>query len=249
MICQTLLSNSMTCRTVKTARGTMQYLSLPYQFSDGACLSAYVIEQEQGYLVSDDGAILFKIMCSDIDLSDRRRWQPIKNVASKYGFEMSESGTLRKFYSSDLVENIAGELLLMMGEIVIWEASVHETGDFDLTLHMHVESLLRGIYGTAPEAGKVVYGPHGAKYEFDFYIGNTLIDAFKPHPITTGAKLRKLHDLRRLDGDMNFLMVIDDRVDAEKASSELGIFADIASSTLLTDLERRSGGVLSSAIN
>lgn len=123
----------------------MQYLSLPYQFSDGACLSAYVIEQEQGYLVSDDGATLFKIMCSDVDLSDRRRWQPIKNVALKYGFEMSDSGTLRKFYSSNFADDIAGELLLMMGEIVIWEASVHETGDFDLTLHMHVESLLRAF--------------------------------------------------------------------------------------------------------
>jgi len=227
----------------------MQYLSLPYHFSDGSCLSAYVIEQERGYLVSDDGATIFKILCNDIDLSDRRRWQPLKNIASRYGFELNDSGTLRKLYPAEAVSDIPRELLLMMAEVVNWEVSIHETGDYDLTLHTHVEELLTAIYKQQPESNKVVTGPHGAKYSFDFYVGDTYIDAFKPHAITTGAKLRKLHDLARLDSEMKFLMVIDDRFDAEKASSEMGIFSDIASATLLTSLEERAGGAVSPSLN
>lgn len=249
MICQELLSNSMTCQMVSTARGQMQYLSLPYHFTDGSCLSAYVIEQERGYLVTDDGSTIFNIMCNDIDLSDRRRWQPLKNIASRYGFDLNDSGTLRKKYLLEEVSDIPGELLLMMAEIVNWEVSIHETGDYDLTLHTHVEELLTSIYRAKPETNTVVTGPHGARYSFDFYVGNTYIDAFKPHAITTGAKLRKLHDLARLDNEMKFLMVIDDRFDSEKASSEMGIFSDISSATLLTSLETRAGGTLSPLLN
>lgn len=249
MICQELLSNSMTCQVVSTARGQMQYLSLPYHFSDGSCLSAYVIEQEHGYLVTDDGSTVFKIMCNDIDLSDRRRWQPLKNIASRYGFDLNDSGSLRKQYAHDAVSDIPRELLLMMGELVNWEVSIHETGDYDLTLHTHVEELLISIYRSQPESNKVVTGPHGAKYSFDFYVGGTYIDAFKPHAITTGSKLRKLHDLARLDSEMRFLMVIDDRFDPDKASSEMGIFSDIASATLVTSLEERAGGAVSPFLN
>jgi hypothetical protein len=249
MICQEILSSSLTCQTVKTAKGVMHYLSLPYHFSDGSCLSAYVVDQDHGYLVSDDGATLFKMRCNDIDLSDRRRWLPVKNIAAKYEFELSDSGTLRKFYSVESVREISRDLLLMMAEIVNWEISVHETGDYDLTLHTHVEELLTGIYRTAPETNKVVFGPHGAKYDFDFYVGNTYIDAFKPHATTTGSKLRKLHDLSRLDGEMQFLMVIDDRFDPQKASGELGIFTGMASSTLITSLEQRAESAISQTIN
>jgi hypothetical protein len=227
----------------------MQYLSLPYHFSDGSCLSAYVIEQERGCLVSDDGATIFKILCNDIDLGDRRRWQPIKNIASRYGYELNDSGTLKKFYPPDEVATIPGELLLMMAEVVSWEVSIHETGDYDLTLHAHVEELLTAIYRTQPELNKVVTGPHGAKYTFDFFVADTYIDAFKPHAMTTGAKLRKLHDLARLDNEMKFMMILDDRFDANKASSEMGIFMDIASATLLTSLEARAGGAASPSIN
>jgi hypothetical protein len=249
MICQEILSSSLTCQSVNTAKGRMQYLSLPYHFSDGACLSAYVIEQENGYLVSDDGATIFKIMCNDIDLGDRRRWQPLKNIATRHGYELNDSGTLRKHYQRDEVSVIPRELLLMMAEFVSWEVSIHETGDYDLTLHSHVEELLTAIYKVKPETNKVVTGPHGAKYNFDFYVGDTYVDAFKPHPIATGAKLRKLHDLARLDNEMSFLMIIDDRFDEEKASGEMGIFSDIASATLLTSLETRAGGAVSISIN
>lgn len=249
MICQELLSNAMTCQVVSTAKGRMQYLSLPYHFSDGSCLSAYVIEQERGYLVSDDGATLFKILCNNIDLSDRRRWQPLRNIASRHGYDMNEYGTIRKLYTTDEVPSIPRELLLMMAEVVNWEAAIHETGDYDLTLHTHVEELLTAIYRMPPESNKVVVGPHGSKYNFDFYVGDTYVDAFKPHAITTGAKLRKLHDLVRLDSDMRFLMVIDDRYDAEKAGTEMGIFSDIASATLLTSLEARAESAVSSSMN
>lgn len=250
MICETILSNALTCRAVRTARGEMQYLSLPYYFSDGSCLSAYVIKQEHGeYLVSDDGATIFKIRCNDVDLSDRRRWQSLKNIADRYGYEMSDAGTIRKRYSADKVYDISRELLLMMAEVVSWETTVQETGDFDLSLHTHVEELLIALYGESVELNKMVVGPHGARYNFDFYVKKTYIDTFKPHALTTGSKLRKLHDLARLDGDMKFMMVIDDRFDPIKASAEMGIFSDIASATLLTSLERRVGGVSSPTLN
>lgn len=249
MICQDILSNSLTCRQVRTARGEMQYLSLPYHLTDGACLSAYVVKQGQNYLVSDDGTTIFKIRCNDVDLSDRRRWQSLRNIAERYSYDIDDSGAIRKIYPADRVDEIAGELLLMMAEVVNWEISVQETGDFDLTLHAHVEELLTALYKAPPEPNIAVVGPHGAKYSFDFYVGETYIDAFKPHAITTGSKLRKLHDLARLDVDMKFMMVIDDRFDPVKASEEMGIFSDIASSTLLSSLERRVGGIGSPALN
>lgn len=247
MICQQILSASLSCQTVQTPKGEMQYVSLPYHLSDGACLGVYIINQGGGYLVSDDGSTLFKILCNGIDLTDRRRWQPLRSIVSRYGYSLSDTGTIRKEYPIDRIDEILSEVLLMMAEVVNWDISIQETGDFDLALHSRVEELLTMIYHKRPETNKQVIGPHGAKYTFDFYADGLYIDAFKPHPITTGARLRKLLDLGRMDGDMKFMMVIDDRDDPEKAQAEMGIFTSVATATTVSLLEQRASMAVSTA--
>lgn len=241
MICEAIISGALTCQPVQTPRGAMHYVSLPYSLTNGACLSVYVIEQHDGYLVTDDGKTIFSMQCNDINLSDRRRWTALRNVAARHGFEMSEGGAIKKHYARSRITEISADVLMLMADVVNWEASVQETGDYDLSLHSRVEELLTAIYHTKPEASHPVTGPHGARYTFDFYVNELHIDAFKPHALTTGSKLRKLHDLSRLDHEMKFLMVLDDRYDANKASVEMGIFSNLAQCTLVSSLERRVG--------
>lgn len=218
----------------------MTHLSLPFQLSDGSVLGVYIMALDSKYMVTDDGTTMFNLSCNDIDLTDRRKWVSLRNIADRYGYHISEAGAIRRAYEESELPQVTHDILLLMAEVVNWEAALHETGDLDLSLTMEVEQLLTLMYHRAPEKSKEIKGHHGALYVFDFYVGDTYIDVFKPHPASTGSKLRKVIDLRRSYEDLNVMFVIDDRMEPEKAATEMGIFSGSANSIKLTDLQRKA---------
>lgn len=244
-ICEHLVGSTIECQAVQTPNGPMTHVNLPFYLEDGSGISIYLVEEGARIKVTDDGATLFHLGANDIDLSDRRRWVPIRNLVEQHGFILSDQGEIYRHYSKDAMFGLLQEVLLLTADIVQWERRVHETGDHDLTLHSKVEGLLATVYGSQPERDVKVRGPHTV-YSFDFRIADIYVDAFKPHHVSTASELRKLIDIRNLhDDELDFLMVIDDTSDPKKAAEEQGLFRDLAHCQLLSNLEIRAQQKLS----
>ena len=86
----------------------------------------------------------------------------------------------------------------------------------------------------------VVMGHSGREHEFHFEFDGALVDAAKPRGQSTGAILRKAADVNNAGNEKRILVVIDDRIDDDKAKTETDILSTMVSVVPFTTLARQS---------
>ena len=79
-------------------------------------------------------------------------------------------------------------------------------------------------------------GHSGREHEFHFEFDGSLVDAAKPRGQSTGAILRKTADVNNAGNEKRVLVVIDDRIDDDKAKTETDILSTMVSVVSFTTL-------------
>lgn len=224
-------------------------VATPFSFADGEAIGFYLEERPSEIVVSDNGDTLFHLRGVGLDLSDRRRWKPFRQIAECHGFELLDSGEIRAaaepLSSSQLVARYVATMLSIA-------ALEREQLGLPEEIDQFIQEVEFYLHAWRPDAelshSPSVKGMSGRLHRFDFQFDGTLIDAARPHSNKTGAILRKAADLSLAGLKTPIMIVMDDRDDTERVKVETDILSSMVSVLALSQLIRNAGSS-SSAMN
>lgn len=227
------------CSVVNGVQGDETlYVSTPVVLSGGKPLDFYVKQEGTKVLLSDDGIAMFALRSLGFNLSDKRHWKGLENIAQRYHFKLSENGAFEAEFDAKNDASWGGKMLLLCADIRTWEKEHSSQGDTDFSLTDHVEALLKKMrpdrslqIGVTVEVGRAVL-------DFDFKWGDIFIDAIRPSSQAVNARLRKGILMQRIEEDANVLFIVDDRGNVDKARQELSVLGGVAPTIALTDFEK-----------
>lgn len=69
-------------------------IDTPISFPDGEPISLYFIDRGNYVLVSDNADTLFHLSSVGMDVSDRKKWRGVSQIASAFGIKLENSGAV-----------------------------------------------------------------------------------------------------------------------------------------------------------
>lgn len=231
------------CELINAPNGEFLYVSLPFTLSDGTTLSWYIQEKEDDCLkITDDCDTIFALINAGFKLESKSRWHTIINLATRYGFEVSDSGEITALFNKRSLSQYIENGLSLFASIKEWQVNKIEQLDKEHELTDFVGKLLGALYQTSIlEKNPKLEGLGGAKYNFHFKLDQTYIDAFYPTGNATNSRIRKYVDLRRLDDPIDVMYILDDRKVGESFDREMGVIDSVVDKTVrLSELESQA---------
>ncbi|MBA1213401.1 DUF1828 domain-containing protein [Pseudomonas oryzihabitans] len=226
------------CRVIETGGMPATYISTPVILPGGKPLDFYLITKGELIEFTDDGLTMFALSGLGFQLSDKRNWRGLENIAIKYGFKLSDSGAFEALFAKHELPDWGGRIVRLFAALAEWEADRFAEGDSDFSLTEEVEMLLRA---KAPDS-TIIRNPSlrlgKADISFDFLWGDVYVDAIRPIAQSVNSRLRKAVLINREENAPKLLFIVDDRENPERAEAEIGVLGDIASTIRLTDFER-----------
>ncbi|MCP4597510.1 DUF1828 domain-containing protein [Neptuniibacter sp.] len=215
-------------------------VTLPISSHDGEPFKLLLISLPEGKVViSDDGGIIHLLSGEGISMSGHRRWSSLESLADSFDIELLQSGELKATYEHmDEVQYFFGDWLRFCSEVVKWQEERLLLDEGQVALVDEVELLLKAWKADLPIVKSFkVKGLSTQEHEFDFKLGDQLIDTISPNGRTTGSKLRKVLDIRSTNEDVDVMLIMDDRAQPEKAKYEIGILGSIVQVMKMSTLE------------
>lgn len=214
------------------------YVSTPLRLPGGKSLDFYVEEAGPNLLrISDDGLTMFALRSLGYGLEDKRHWRSIKQAIAPYGFELADDGVIQCVLPSSELASGGGRVLGALAAIANWEVECRNHRDEDFSLSIEVERLLRLKGPNLPIVSNPrIEIPGLPPVEFSFQWGNIYVDALAPTAQSVSSRLRKTLILRHeIEAAERILFIVDDRFDDEAAAREVGVLAQLAGATRLSD--------------
>lgn len=240
MLCATLTKEiGFACDSVKTVTGVDAFrITTPVDFIDGSPFSFYVFEEDGRITATDNGNTLFHLFSRGILESDTsRQLIGISNLTDRFCLSLSDSGEIRTEAAIHQRSEVMNLFLEFAYSLKTWETErITQTSCQAKLLDEVEEALKLWKPNMKLEKAPSIMGASGKKYQFDFALGDQLIDAITPDSRTTGSRLRKIFDIARENDDADILIVIDNREDAKSAQIERAILSEAAQVINFTDL-------------
>lgn len=240
MSCERLIQHlGFECRELSDA---VISVATPFSFADGEAIGFYLEDRPNEIVVSDNGDTLFHLRGLGLDLSDRRRWRPFRQIAELHGFELQDSGEITGNTSKDSVSQLVAKYIAAMLDIVDLE---REQLGMPEEIDQFIQEVEFHLHAWKPQAGLVhlptIMGMSGRSHTFHFEFDGTLVDAARPHSNKTGAILRKAADLGLAGITTPILIIMDDREDQERVRVETEILSSMVSVLSFSQLMRNAG--------
>lgn len=204
----------------------------PFTFSDGNGLEIFASSRGSQVYLFDDGLTLVHLQSAGLPVAgNKRRWQPLRNIAATYGVNLSDDGVFELLCPADNPAHGFARMVSALLGIAAWE---RDQAGVSIDSSWFVEEV--ALYLQAwKQSEKLLRKPSvrgfsGRTLTFDFALGDLLIDALLPHGITTGAELRKLVDFSSSSakGEQEPMIILDDRTHPEQAKQEQDILSRLA---------------------
>ena len=227
------------CSQVRLPRGDdATYISTPFTLAHGKPLDLFLVESGDSICITDDGFSMAEMIASGINLSDRRTWRGLADLAESFGFELDDNGALTSHATHETLSIKLQSILSVFAGVCSWEKERLESRDADLSFYLAVEKKLRAIDDNRkliPNATKV-FG--GQSYDFDFQWGDTLVDTVRPHHNAVNAKLRKVTEISlACEEAPDVLFIVDDSGDTNRASKECKVLGVHSRAVLFHQLQ------------
>lgn len=217
-------------------------VATPFSFADGEAIGFYLDDQQPDIVVSDNGDTIFHLRGVGFDLSDRRRWKPIKQIAESHGFELLDSGEIRATANRESCSNLIARYISAMLDIANLE---REQLGLPEEIDRFVQEVEFYLHAWKPQASIIhspsLKGMSGRMHSFNFEFDGMLVDAARPHSGKTGALLRKFADISLTGAVTPILVIMDDRDDADRARVETDILTSMVSVMALSQLAKNAG--------
>ena len=218
----------------------------PFTFSDGSGFEIFASTRGEQVHLFDDGFTLSQLHSAGLDLRSKRRWSPLRSIASLYNVTLSDDGVFETLAPASSPSLGFARFISALIGVSSWE---REQAGVSADASWLVEEVALYLQAWKPNEKLLrkpsIRGFSGRTLTFDFALNGKYIDAILPHGITTGAELRKLVDFDSSSAklDSEALIVLDDRSNPEQAKQERDILSRVATVWNVSALiEATSGG-------
>lgn len=222
-------------------------IQTPYALHSGHGVSVFVFEENDLYLVTDEGLTLFDLQTSGAMLhgSAAQHRGAISRICTQHGTRLSERDEIHSYARRDRISQTFHLVAETIKKVADWQRSQLARTD-DLLLE-DVRSLLLAWRPDEPVISSPrLVGSTGREYEFHFRQGVEFIDAITPSAQAGAAMAHKLLDVRNLvlnSGTPIRIVVNDLGGSSERAEREGQILGGLATITNLSALKTLGGHV------
>lgn len=211
----------------------------PFRMLNGAPFDAFVEQIGDSFHIFDDGLTMHEIVSCGIDMSSPHKWAALRRMVSVRNVSLSHSGVFELYTKMDNVERAVSNYLRAMFSVDEWLMEHAYRYKEEKSLVEETKTLFKLSFPNEKLIDRPkVSGIAGIQLEFDFRIGNRLVDAIKPNAAASAGTLRKLLALptEMLDTIVP-TVALDDRGFEAEAKQEKELLAKHSSVVLLSRLE------------
>lgn len=212
----------------------------PFSFLDGNGIELFAQDAGSQIHFFDDGCTLLHLHSAGIRFgNDNRKLQPLRNITSSYGVNISDVGVIETLCSKDKASIGFANIVSALLGVASWEREQNGVSMDDSWLVDEVAMYLRAWKPSENLIkNPIVRGFSGRKLSFDFEMGGEYIDAISPHFASTGAELRKIVDLNSSSQSARkeVLVIVDDRSRKDLAKQEIDILGRISKAWPMSSL-------------
>lgn len=215
----------------------------PFTFADGGGLEVFAQARGPQVHFFDDGFTMMHLSSVGIELGvNKKRWSPLKNIADSYGVSLSEKGVFETLVPT---ENASIGFAKMISTLLGVDAWARTQAGVSQDSAWLVDEVALYLRAWKPQAGLIakpapIKSRSGRSLKFDFQFENQYVDAIQPHSISTGSELSKIVDAPE---NVEIMVIVDDRLNAEKAKQEMEIIGRIGIAWSMSSLISASGGI------
>lgn len=214
-----------------SADGSLALVCTPFQFDDGDALPVYVETAGDQIRFFDDGQVMMHFIGRGMRLENGKHTRFIKSAAKDHGATFTETGELETWAAMSGAGDAFARYIGSMLALVAWERDQRDVATDQTHFVEEVAMALRAWKPFAQLIDDPVYeGVSGRTYALNFQLEGVGIVATSPHPNAASAVLHKLVDIHGLQANANasFLVIIDDRLEAEAADREARVMQSVA---------------------
>lgn len=222
-------------------------IQTPYALHDGHGVSVFIFEENDLYLVTDEGLTLFDLHTSGAMLHGSASQQrgAISRLCKQNGTRLGEHDEIHSYARHNHISQTFLSVTETIKKVADWQRAQLERTD-DLLLE-DVRLLLLAWRPDEPVVSSPrLIGSTGREYEFHFRQGGEFIDAITPSAQAGAAMAHKLLDVRNLvlNSATPIRIVVNDLGgQSERAAREGQILGGLATITNLSALKTLGGRV------
>jgi len=223
--------------------GSVAMIDTPFVFSDGDGVPVFVEKVAGQVRFFDDGNVILHFRGRGVTLEDHRQTRFLKSLAESNGVRLNDMGELEIFAKADDAPAAFAKYISTILAVCSWEVDQHGVStDTSLFLDEVTMCLRAWKPGASFGDGKEYAGVSGHKYKMDLDFDGRAVLAIGTHPATVSSAAKKLLDIGAATANekLDVLVVIDDRHDAEAAKSEALILDSVATTLMMTRLEKNA---------
>lgn len=220
------------CRPIKGLTGADGLeIGTPFTLPGGAAINFYIIPEGNHILISDNGDTVFHLASLGLDVMQHRRAKSLRDTIAPYKITLDDRGDFRAITNTENAPFVFAQAITAIIAIAHWASTELQIEPKEQDLAAEAEPYIRA----RDQSARFIRNPEfmGAsriKHQFHFLHGIELIDVISANSISTGAVMRKLGDLNNgpfIEG-YDPLIIVDDRINAVKAHSEISILGSLA---------------------
>ncbi len=218
-------------------------VTTPFSFPDGEPIQFFLDENDGKIVIHDNADTIAHLMGMGWEMEDRRKWKTLKNIIGAFGFDLGDSGVIVGRDVKALEQNFIAKYVSAMLAVITLEQEYLGLSDEQIAFVEEVELYLKASKPQMELSRRpAITGHSGRVHEFHFEFDGALIDAAKPRGQSTGAILRKAADVINAGIEKRIIVVMDDRIDKDRAKTEIDILSTMVSVLPFTILMTQGGG-------
>jgi hypothetical protein len=231
MICHNLTSLlGLECIPL-TSAGEVALISTPFTFDDGESLPVFAETVGGQVRFFDDGGVIMHFAGRGVRVDDGRRLRSLGKAAEAHGARLSEVGELEVWATMDEAPAAFARYIGALNQIVAWE---RDQRGISTDASIFVEEVAMALQARRPmavierEPGPFE-GISGQQYKLDLLYDGVGVVATTPNANAISSRLHMLIDIRSrpANGELQVLVVIDDRQDPDAADREAKVMQSV----------------------
>lgn len=224
--------------------GNIALISTPFQFEDGEGVPAFAEVVNGQIRFFDDGGVILHFLGRGMKFDDKRKTRFISTATEENGTALNEDGEIEIWSPLDRASEAFAKFITTVLAISTWEKDQRGIAP-DAALFL--DEVVFALRTWQPHAvfvqnAEPLIGISEQSYPIDLIFDGHPVVATGPHPNAISSTLRKLIDIksRLANGNPDFLVIIDDRIDAIAAEHESRVVQTVATVMPFTQLERNA---------
>lgn len=206
-------------------------IGTPFSLPDGSAINLYMTETQHGTIkISDNADTLFQLGGMGLDVWQPAREGAVRAMLARHQVQLGSQGDI--YLISQPAHAAHAFALAITGLLAVADWASDQLGvaaePMDIVAELEPYIIARNP-SAAFKRHPHVKGASSSVHQFDFQHGDDLIDVIGANPNATGAAMRKAGDVQNgpFAQQLTPLIVVDDRVDPDRAMAEIGILGSV----------------------